>query len=318
MEQDWQAISLDKKKRFGGGSLEECLFSQDSLPRFDAILRRPSFPDQDIAFPPFAPGELYRAACNGNPAKYFPPQAPVSASMTLINLPVEIVHEVYSHIELLLDIACLSITCQVLYKIGLAAESTWAGDRIICAGEFLANEDIPAGILTAAETAELEDSASYLHEDVPCQLFYLPYPKERTKELPFTMQTIWTVHCPFSERSPSSTVDEGDVLRDLCWSTPLPSAVAAATSSLRNLSRKEYVRESALRDMLAKYTGTNVLMTEVGLGQVAVIRICFSSDDSGTKAYDAPIHQGVWAGDRLDIVDGLEWLDGVDSVLPKT
>ncbi|KAJ7046462.1 hypothetical protein C8F04DRAFT_988200, partial [Mycena alexandri] len=77
--------------------------------------------------------------------------------MTLINLPVEVIHEIYRSIVLLVDVASLSTTCQILWEIGrehiyrhlaaAAARSSWAGDRIACVGDYLWNDDIPANLL---------------------------------------------------------------------------------------------------------------------------------------------------------------------------
>ena len=90
---------------------------------------------------------------------------------------------------------------------------------------------------------------------------------------------------------------------------------------LRNLSKHEYVREEAINvDSFVKWgdpTG------EIGLGQVVLSRICWSTDNSRAMRYEGDIHRGVWAGDRFDIitidqfklVDGeKEWKDVSDEV----
>ncbi|KAJ7123465.1 hypothetical protein C8R44DRAFT_735113 [Mycena epipterygia] len=53
------------------------------------------------------------------PAYYFPKTAPRSPALNvLVNLPVELIHEIYSHLDEVGDVLYLSITSQVLWEIG--------------------------------------------------------------------------------------------------------------------------------------------------------------------------------------------------------
>jgi hypothetical protein len=76
-----------------------------------------------------------------------------------------------------------------------------------------------------------------------------------------------------------------------------PPAPPAHPTVLRNLSRQQYVRESALLELKTKYAevknyhGKGILQN-VGFGGVLMTRICLSSDPSVSMSYDGPIHRG--------------------------
>ncbi|KAF8490729.1 hypothetical protein BU17DRAFT_72690 [Hysterangium stoloniferum] len=61
---------------------------------------------------------------------------------------------------------------------------------------------------------------------------------------------------------------------------------------IRNLSKKEYIRESGIT------VGAD--REEMGITQAILSRICCSHDPS--MAYQEDIHCGTWAGDRIDIM----------------
>ena len=66
----------------------------------------------------------------------------------------------------------------------------------------------------------------------------------------------------------------------------------------------------------------NRLFKEIGLGQVVLSRICWSTYDScAMRNYDKAIYRGVWAGDRFDITTDIgvkdgkkQWTDVSDEV----
>ena len=92
---------------------------------------------------------------------------------------------------------------------------------------------------------------------------------------------------------------------------------------LRNLSKHEYVREEAIKVNSMERVGNSRTIGEIGLGQVVLSRICWSTDDSCAMRYDEDIHRGVWAGNRFDITmidqvtlvdEGKEWKDVSNEV----
>jgi hypothetical protein len=227
----------------------------------------------------------------------------------LVNLPTETIQEIYSHLELFVDIVCLSTTCQVLWEIGranmyrriesIAASYSWAGDRILCIGDYLKNKDIPEKILTPEEMNEFTDDG---------QNTFYNYPFYTVSGVEFSMGRLWS-KCGVETRLLKDAYPRSSfaVLSHLCSLDYTPPPLMHPTV-LRNLSRRQYVRESALFELQAKYAETEILQ-EVGFGEIVITRICLSSDPSVSISYDGPIHRGVWAGDRFDIVASSEWHD---------
>ncbi|KAJ6514215.1 hypothetical protein C8R47DRAFT_1206591 [Mycena vitilis] len=213
----------------------------------------------------------------------------------------------------------------------LVAEHSWVGDRIICIGEFLESQDVPDTIVMPAERAEffqyptLDDflrncGTREMRETPPTApsqiaellqdrdnergLWYYSFRRNRGRQTMFDQKAL-SMSC--YERFKSDRRDQKFVT-DLFENhefAPLPPAVVRV---LRNLSHRQYIRESALADLTAEYP-------KIGLGEVLLSRICLSSeDDVRNLTYDGGIHRGVWAGDRFDIV-AAEWLEelGDDS-----
>jgi hypothetical protein len=152
---------------------------------------------------------------------------------------------------------------------------SWAGDRIICVGDYV-DSYLPDGMLTEDEINEAGEKNVYevAREYTEVTSFDLP-------RLPdaFGHDRVWV---------------------------------------LRNLSKREFVRNNALGDKT-----TNILGPaggDPGLGDALLSRICWSSDPSGSKDLCDDITYGVWAGDRFDIqpIDTVEneddWKDVSEEV----
>lgn len=72
--------------------------------------------------------------------------------------------------------------------------------------------------------------------------------------------------------------DNNDAIQD--------ATVVVDEPILRNLSKKVYIRQSAI---------------PVRLGDALLTQICWSSDRSISMCYEKDLHRGAWAGDRFDI-----------------
>ncbi|KAJ6450716.1 hypothetical protein C8R47DRAFT_1030908 [Mycena vitilis] len=323
MGQYWMIVSLDSYRSFGDwGQLGEFILS---FPKDLENWLRPSpkLPDYDKLIRPVKSGQIFRRAEKGfsRPALWFPSTATLSSNpATLVNLPVELIDEIYAHIPYLADAVCLSATCQVLWEIGrpnmhrLAVEVTsnyysWAGERVLCIGDYLSNKDIPDGILTEDELDEFTDDGqdtlyNYEFDVIP----------NRVRRGGFSMRGLWElcgVDDRFFEGKDHFHVHFCDYdflalhdLFDLKYSPPPP----ASSSVLRNLTQKAYVRETALLELKAHYAGTEVEEC-IGFGEALMTRICLSSDPTAALAWDQPINRGAWAGNRFDIVPSADWHD---------
>ncbi|KAJ6488944.1 hypothetical protein C8R45DRAFT_249483 [Mycena sanguinolenta] len=328
--QYWKLINLDKRETYSGfrGSLGKCLF--DGSPRcLDQTLRiPPPLPDCDMLLFPFKPGALCAEAdeLRGGAATYFP-QTAVQLS-ALVNLHVELIQEIHYDLEDIRDIICLSVTCQALWEVGrreiyrrvalLIKAFSWAGDRIMCVGEYLQNDDIPSHILTAAETDEftrLEPTFQPTRLELDLEPWYddwgIDVPPEHYNLYSYPFSGIplrghgkFNMH-EFLNRSNLPFYFHGRLRALVDLDFAISQSTKSAMGILRNLSRHQYVRESTL----SRWQGRS---KKDGFGEIVLSRICWSSDPFASMTYKGDIHRGVWAGDRFDIVPS-EWLEGLDN-----
>ncbi|KAJ7505828.1 hypothetical protein B0H11DRAFT_1851065 [Mycena galericulata] len=328
MGQYWKLLNLDRRQTYGSwGKLGEWFF--DGAPNcLNGPLRTPTkLPDCDSLIFPFKPGApfLDQWGPSGEPETYyFPKPAPRRLNvLALVNLPVETIHEIFSSIDDLADVFCLSMTCQFLWDIGrrdiyrrvaiMAASYSWAGDRIICVGDYLRTKDLPANVLTPEEEEEflttMPEDEEYLEEDGDRCLYSYPFDEISRRRGRFTMDDVLINHGIFKRFI--CNWRSLNILRSLCdfeYETPVPTELAV----LRNLSRHQYVTESALTAWREGVQAKIEAVKDVGFGDIVFSRICFSTDPSVSMAYDGDIHRGVWAGDRFDLVTS-DWLEGLDD-----
>jgi len=145
----------------------------------------------------------------------------------------------------------------------LPPDQSWAGDRIICLGDY--HEDLPDGMLSISEQEELDRA-------------------DEGKEM-----TLYAFADEHYQSVDGISAFNRPRLSGGHW-------------ILRNLSKYEYVREEAVKVASVEGMGNNRSSNKIGLGQVVLSRICWSTDDSCAMSYyDEDIHRGVWAGDRFDI-----------------
>ncbi|KAJ7152106.1 hypothetical protein C8R46DRAFT_1357695 [Mycena filopes] len=266
-----------------------------------------------------------------------------------VNIPVELMDEIYAQVPRLVDVMCLSATCQVLWEVGrrniyrhfaaLAASDSWAGDRIICVGAYLNVDEIPESLWTPEERREflnarrspwlqeIEDAEAPAPEGSAGKtLFAYPF---TCPSWGFDLEWIWfttgiigrTEESPYSSsrrgchKSEFDPVLIGELYRigkfpSARWHKrlPAPPNPNAKPKVLRNLSRQQYVRESALLALKEKYAGVGI-MEALGFGEVLLTRICLSSVPAAGIRYQGELHRGAWAGDRFDVVSEDELMD---------
>ncbi|KAF7375684.1 hypothetical protein MSAN_00457700 [Mycena sanguinolenta] len=316
MGQGWQVVNVDRRETLGWwGKLGECLFD-GSARSLNRILRvPPPLPSCDNLIFPFKPSALCNEATGRRGALYFPKTAPQSS--LLVNLPVEMIWEIYSHMKDFSDIVCLTLTCQPMWNIGRRkiydwvasfVAFSWAGDRIVCLGDYLLENQISAHehLLTPEEAVGFNGFDQHDRE----YNFY-NYPFCDVSHLVGTFSAWQLVHGFMLPRRIASLTDWTSYLHsfhclvDLHYVTPTTQPAV-----LRNLSRHQYIRESAL---IAWKQGSGVAHAKnAGIGEIVLSRICFSTNGSVNMVWEGDIHRDVWAGDRLDIVapDWLERLEG--------
>lgn len=204
---------------------------------------------------------------------------------------------IFGHLDEDVDVICFGLTCRFLWEFcrpimqtrtrEFANECSWAGDRIICVGDYIQAGDEPKGVLTEEELEELEDSPR-------TTLFSKTYTSNAVFDFDkwFRYPIIIEKHLTSEDRSIFNSLTSDSYAYQTASRLEQPVALRC----LRNLSRHEYVRGQAV-DEFNKKTSSN----DVNLGTVMVLHICWSSDSSTSMCYDGDIHRGKWAGERFDI-----------------
>ncbi|KAI0057633.1 hypothetical protein BV25DRAFT_1830878 [Artomyces pyxidatus] len=192
-------------------------------------------------------------------------------------------------------------TVNIIYRTSIA---TWTGKRVVCLGDYHKDDDLPEGMLTEEETAELAFDAESYTGSVYELADQGVVPDLRKLDSDFSMQIGRRDRQKLALLQPSYTTDD--------------------TWVLYNLSKHEYVRADALCDFSGyKWTDIFDRRIVVGFGTVLGARASWSSDGSVSMAYEGNLHRGVWAGDRFEIttlgraVDREEWKDVSEEVIQE-
>jgi hypothetical protein len=215
------------------------------------------------------------------------------------SLAVELYDLIFEELEIK-DVFSLSLTNQYFWSVGRRHIQTynmsflgpWAGECIICVGNYVEAGDHPQGLFTEDEESELQQLLD--EEGWPMTLFgyaceyatiYVTLPMTLLVQLldlkdyrpiPSASEIKETVYPEISDFYP----------KDVPW-------------ILRNLTTREYVRSDAIALKPEYIHGPDIDF--LGFGEVALSRICWSSYPSVSMEYNGNIHRGVWAGHCLDI-----------------
>lgn len=162
----------------------------------------------------------------------------------------------------------------------------WAGDRILCVGDYLDDGDYPDHVFTEEELAEFKDVSLYQIQD------------ESFKDAVEPTELEMAYH-----RRGSSRRRQAPEVLCLC-----------------NLTTHEFVRSDVLEAEFADYEETNYPGLP-DLSHALVARICWSSCPSGPKG-QVP-QKGCWAGHRFEIIHlpeeglGEGWKDVSEEVVDE-
>ena len=247
----------------------------------------------------------------------------------------EIVACIFDEINSAGDCFSLALTSRRCWLIGRprmkafilehATSMSWAGDRIVCVGDYLDYTDIPEGVLTTEELEEL----TALNEALDDRYFggygltYLCNKKLRKDD--FDPQSlVRNFLCGYQDRIPQWGHNKLRSLTRLRYRKP---------DVLRNISKRQYVRRAALLEMRQTcpnhWQFRHFQFKHVDLGHVVFSRFCWSTDSCVSMRYNGPIYRGVWAGDRFDITSAdaleerdengqqIEWVDVTEEVLEE-
>ncbi|EIW76282.1 hypothetical protein CONPUDRAFT_168850 [Coniophora puteana RWD-64-598 SS2] len=310
MGQYWMFLNIDRRERASGSLLKLGEFFGDGITNRSIALRLcrlRSLPKMPIIQPRGAESTTIE-----KPAR------------SLLVLPNEILYQIIMEdIVTLEDFACFAATCHrcwdlcaSILEVSIKYMVSWAGSRIICLGDYMQNDDLPTGILTEAERAELGAAVpDEYSEGRPVSLYDFAGNHYHSAVMsPDFFDITYAYIRPLERRG-----IEGAPLaaiRRMC--KPVKATV------LRNLSKKLYVRADTIdalnKELHPRFRGRKPF----SLGEALVGRICWSSDPScAMPEYCEDITRGPWAGDAFDVTsmkrfqreaDFLEWVDAKDEV----
>ena len=201
---------------------------------------------------------------------------------------------VFEEIDDMHDAIMLGLTHDTLMLIGwkhiralvLRKTTPWAGGRIICIGDYA--KDLPEGLISEEEQEELLHLGCENDEPTPTEtfdLYQISYDKFRNTSGHFMVKYHRLTGLSSKERQILYQITTPEYEWEQGW-------------VLMNLSAMEYVTSKAASGILRSMDPDDACC----FGQLILSRICWSSDDSTSIAFNGPLHRGVWAGHRFRIV----------------
>jgi len=249
-----------------------------------------------------------------------------------VTLPPELLIHVFAMIDTDIDLAYMSLACQMLYNAGLTAlnarqarSDLWTGDRLCYVGETIDADDLPKNsepVLTDDEVVQLQLGEK--HPPTAWDDEYIITLFNAADEFPRVQQlfadTVAT-HLQLVAPSPSAA----HMLK--LWSRfvrpqlsrPFKDAV------LLNHTRKEYVRRQTLVERQTRRGGGDTVreFKHVRLGDVAAFWMHWTSHwqpRPSDALFSHELNRGRWAGSRISIIEAAEfraenWTDvGVELI----
>ncbi|KAL1716517.1 hypothetical protein EV715DRAFT_205098 [Schizophyllum commune] len=320
MGQDWLILDLDARTKYRMGKLGESFFDvgRDVV---QMLWVRPPLPQFSFEI----------KGVNKNNAN-------AENNRSILSLPVELLDMIFALLEGdWSDLLCFAATCLTLWPIAathlrrrfqrVQARRTSYGHRLVCLGDYTQADDLPPG---------LHLSEGERRESCGGDLYVFAYDHYASRGSIFgpddgvVMSMIEALSRRPGYRDRDAQAIEGVLRRCLPREARFPRSDDGLV--LRNLSEHAFVRGSAL---IAFNNGLPEHYEIMGrtqlpcLGNAALARICWSSSASIAMPYDGPLHRGVWAGDRFDIVQeevferereaepGKPWGDATDEVLAE-
>lgn len=275
-----------------------------------------------------------KKACYGNdPLK--------SRPVTFSDLPTELHRHIFFQMESVRDIVTLGLVNRYFCDIAVeevliyirGRQAPWAGQNIVCVGEYVEPNDYPPGLFSKAELEALGEEKFEIYNEG----------KEEYEVR--SLRTLDDFTLPDVSRSPK-VCDLGDKIRNLRgYFSHLREPEKAALNYileelpdwlrqcrawpktdqswiLRNLTTREFVRAEAIALKPKFIHGPNIDV--LGFGEALLSRICWSSDGSCSMMDTTNICRGVWAGHCFDITtlashqektaNGEEWTDASEEV----
>ncbi|TFY81160.1 hypothetical protein EWM64_g2856 [Hericium alpestre] len=313
-------LNLDKKKSIKGHSnLLECTFSfrpgelvELLYVKKVTLLAKPK---------PLEP--MLAELTKKYPCLKLKPFRRVTAASMFSRLPEEIIDMIFNELsDDCIDCISLALCSAQLWRIArpliedglfkISLSRSFAGDRLICAGDYVQLGDRSLVVDTEAtekDTPELADAKRCLQHEVNKSW---PGPEEQQfLPLEFVREALQARGvCNWSE-----DMDLFNSLRDPETMRFPPRFYGIPSDRhpriLRNLTAGEYVRESALISWKAQNSILQHDVADVTLGHICAIKIYWAVGVAPLD-WDDNLHRGPWAMHRFDIVSATE-LEGMEE-----
>lgn len=233
---------------------------------------------------------------------------------SFMTLPTEIQELVFDLLgnDDIEDVVCLGMTNSYFWPMArkrlhmhlLSFLGCWAGENIVCPGEYLEPGDFPPGLFSAEEEEQLRqtkivprpDPDGYdTDDDQEPRLITLCDLTDGEPERHVSIQgRSFEIYFNCVDRDSREYLKFTTVFRDFTLDEPdfYPND---ETWILRNLTTHEYVRPNAL--VQRRRGDYRPYFEYPGFGEVMISRISWSSSSINKTS----IHRGPWAGHRFDI-----------------
>ncbi|KFY38246.1 hypothetical protein V495_06681 [Pseudogymnoascus sp. VKM F-4514 (FW-929)] len=241
-----------------------------------------------------------------------------SLQSTFCNLPFEIHHLIYEHLDDPIDVVFMgmtspyfwSITKEYLLRHYVSHLGRWAGKELVCVGEEADPGDYPPGLFSADEEEDLDMNETVEIWDpnddsiVPVKrtLYNLcQEPNVRFEETITIAQESQRIYKQCYYRGQKWG---GCVKLVIAKKQEIENHVSAFVAGnqvwiLRNLTTKEVVTAAGIA--LDKKYIRGPFIRCIGFGHAVMSRVLWSSKQCSSLPYSDNIKRGVWAGHRFDI-----------------
>ena len=244
----------------------------------------------------------------------------IKSTCWLSRLPVELFDMVLENLDFE-EVFILGIQTQHFWKVARrhlqayvasCIRGPWAGEGIICMGDYSEPKDLPPNVLAEVERVGSlkgmrkigplgDDSADEDFDPDSTNLYHLAevwYPEvECPRDFLPSGLIAPLIHLQEWQRLPDSFQDQ--ILTELESYRLYNFYPPDQPWVLRNLTTQEYVRSEAIAIKPEHICGPEI--SGPGFGEVVLSRTSWSTDGNCGMENTRDIHRGVWAGHRFDI-----------------
>ncbi|KAI0719372.1 hypothetical protein C8T65DRAFT_725430 [Cerioporus squamosus] len=241
---------------------------------------------------------------------------PANNNKGFLSLPDELLLDILDLPEIQWDeLVVLAVTCRRLFDLSrkmidyyrTLISAPWARCRIVCIGDSYKYAGLPATLLTADERMVIDAKIKQGEYADYGGLELLNCHDADLYRGAFTFSNSW-------RRKFGSSVDQ-KAFKFIAGVTFSPERTDWA---LCNLTKKEYVRASAVAELAGKPNDPQPFLPRcrLDLGHALLTRICWSNEALPNTPPKMKIHNGPWVGDRFCITTMGRWAEPKEGEEP--